>query len=220
MDASAAKSGQFNSKLSEQLMIKQALTLALEKIINKALSLNTRDNSVLSALENKQLTLLLTELNFALSFSVYQQKILVTSLSENSNCTITTSLRTLKELQKNHQLTELIKQDQLDISGDLKVAQQFANFAENLTIDWQSELAKYIGSFATYKLGRVAKAISSKFTFFVEQVQADSSEYLVHEKKLVVTKNQLDEFNYQVKNVDQQADNLLIRLADLDKQLT
>jgi len=204
--------------MTEQLMLKQALTLLLEKIINKALSLNINDNTELNGLNNKCLTLNLAELNFPLSFIVYQQQILVNSLAENSDCTITTSLKTLKDLQKNQQLTELIKQDKLDINGDIKLAQQFANIAQNLSIDWQSELAKHMGDIATYKLGRVAKTLANKFDFFKNQVQADSSEYIVHEQKLVVTKHQLNDFYQQVTQVSVKTDTLMQRLDALTKK--
>jgi ubiquinone biosynthesis protein UbiJ len=208
-----------SGKLGEQLMLKQALALILEKIINKALNLNINDSVELKSLNEKRVTIILDELDFPLSFSVYQQQVLVTSFTENSDCTITTSLKTLKELQKNQQLTELIKQDKLDIKGDIKLAQQFANVAQNLTIDWQTELAKHIGDFATYKLTRFGKNLVDKFKFLKNQVQADSSEYIVHEQKLVLTKNQLNEFNQQVNNVSEQAEQLMLRLATIEKQL-
>ncbi|MBL4911128.1 MAG: SCP2 sterol-binding domain-containing protein [Alteromonadaceae bacterium] len=209
-----------STKLGEQLMLKQALALALEKIINKALSLNINDNNKLKPLNEKCVTIILDELAFPLSFSVYQQQILVTSLAEHSDCTIITSLKTLKELQKNQQLTELIKQDKLDITGDIKLAQQFVNVAQNLSIDWQSELAKHIGDFATYKLTRLGKNLANKFNFFKNQVQADSGEYLVHEQKLVVTKDKINEFNQQVKLVNEQAEQLILRLAVIEKKLS
>ncbi len=208
-----------SDKLGEQLMLKQALALTLEKIINKALNLNINDSVELKSLNEKRVTIILDELNSPLSFSVYQQQILVTSFTEYSDCTIITSLKTLKELQKNQQLTELIKQDKLDITGDIKLAQQFANVAQNLTIDWQTELAKHIGDFATYKLTRFGKTLVDKIKFLKNQVQADSSEYIVHEQKLVITKNQLNDFNQQVNNVSEQAEQLMLRLATIEKQL-
>lgn len=207
-----------DNKVSDQLMLKQALALVLEKIMNKALTLNINNNTDLSALNNKCLTIILAELNFPLSFIIYQQKILVNSLTDNSDCTITTSLKTLKDLQKNQQLTELIKQDKLDINGDIKLAQQFANIAQNLTIDWQSELAKHIGDIATYKLGRVAKTLVDKVIFFKNQVQADSSEYIVHEQKLMITQNQMDNFCQQVEQINSQTDTLMLRLNALTKK--
>jgi len=205
--------------LGSQLMLKQALALALEKIINQALKLNINKNVELKPVNEKCLTIILDELNFPLSFSVFQQQILVTSLDENSDCSIISSVKTLKELQQNQQLTELIKQDKLDITGDIKIAQHFANIAQNLTIDWQSELAKYIGDVATYKLTRVAKTLADKFNFLKTQVQSDSSEYIVHEQKLVVTAQQLDDFYKQVNKIDEQTDQLMLRLTAIEQRL-
>jgi len=205
--------------LGSQLMLKQALSLALEKIINQALKLNINKSVELKPVNEKCLTIILDELNFPLSFSVFQQQILVTSSDEHSDCCIISSLKTLKELQQNQQLTELIKQDKLDITGDIKIAQHFANIAQNLTIDWQSELAKYIGDVATYKLTRVAKNLANKFSFLKAQVQSDSSEYIVHEQKLVVTAQQLNDFYQQVNKTGEQTEQLMLRLTAIEQHL-
>ena len=163
------------TKISDQLMFKQVLATALEKTINKVLSLNIHDNSALTDLSEQRLTMVLSELAFPLTLSVYQQQILVTSTDDNCNessineCIIKTSIGTLKELQQTQQLTELIKQDKLDIYGDIKIAQQFASLAQTLEIDWQSELAKHIGDFATYKLTRAGKTLAKKFSFLKKQ---------------------------------------------------
>jgi len=202
----------------EQLMLKQMLSAALEKIINQALSsnLNSQVNKQLQTLEGKQFTLILDELGFPLSFTVAAQQIVVTNLSD-SDCKIITSVKTLQQLKASQQLTELIKKNQLDIQGDLKIAQQFLAILEHIEIDWQSELAKHIGDVPTYKLGRLAQFLRQKINFTREQIHADVSEWLVHEKKLTVTKAQLDDFKQQVEQVNQQSEQLLSRLTLLEK---
>ena len=120
--------------MMNQIMHQQALCSVIERALNKVLSLNLNGVDVLLPLEQKTLTLFLAELAFPLSFSVDQQAILVTTLTERCDCRLTTSIASLVELQKNQQLTELIKQDKLDITGDIKVAQQFASLFENLSI--------------------------------------------------------------------------------------
>ena len=99
-------------------MFQQTLCSTLEFAINQALALNINDNNVLDSLEQKTLTIILTELGFPLSFSINENKILVTSLTERSDCTIKTSVSTLLELKKEQQITELIKQEKLDVQGD------------------------------------------------------------------------------------------------------
>ena len=196
-------------------MLQQTLCSTIEYAVNKALAFNIKGNNVLKALEQKTLTLVLTELGFPLSFSINENKILVTSLIERSDCTIKTSVKTLLELKKEQQITELIKQEKLDVQGDIKVAQLFANIAESLEIDWQSEIAKHIGDIPTYKLSKFGKNVAKIFNSATQQIQADASEWLVHEKRLVVTSSQLHRFSQQVSEVSRQADTLSERIQRL-----
>jgi len=202
------------------LMPQQLLASVLEKIMNTALSLNVNENDTFGVLTQKTIEVHLSELGFPLCFTVEQETILVTALTERSDCVLTTSLSTLSELQKTLQLTELIKQNKLDITGDLKVAQQFATLFENLTIDWQSEIAKHIGDIPTYKLGQFSLRLKDKFNFTTEQIKADSTEWLVHEKRLVVTKSQISDFCAQVSDVSDQANLIEQRMIALSNKLT
>jgi ubiquinone biosynthesis protein UbiJ len=202
-------------------MFQQTLCSTIELAVNQALALNINGNNVVSALEQKTLTILLTELGFPLSFSINENNVLVTSLTERSDCTVNTSVKTLLELKKEQQITELIKQEKLDVQGDIKVAQLFANIAESLEIDWQSEIAKHIGDIPTYKLSQFGKSLARKFNFASQQIQADATEWLVHEKRLVVTSSQLQDFNRQVSDINQQTDIIAERIQRLaDKAST
>ena len=200
-------------------MYQQALCASIELIINKALALNNNKVSAIHKLEQQSLTLNLTELGFPICFSVNKEKVLVTSLIERSQCTIETSVKTLLTLKQEQKLTELIKQEKLDVIGDIKVAQHFASIAENIDIDWQSEIAKQLGDVATYKLSRLGKSLSEKIVFAGEQIQADVSEWLVHEKRLVVTADQLNVFNQQVTHIAEQTDDIFTRIEQLANKL-
>ncbi len=206
------------ASLSNFLMIAQVLCSALEIIINKALSLNSADIS-LESFEQKTLTIELAELSFPLSFTANDNKILVRSLTEHSDCTVTTSLSVLRKLKAESDLTSLIKQNKLDIIGDIKLAQKFAALVENLNIDWQSELAKHIGDVTTYKLTQLGKKITKKITAVGQKVQNDTNEYIVHEQRLLVTKNQIDRFNDQVDSITIQVDKAAMRIEQLEKRI-
>jgi ubiquinone biosynthesis protein UbiJ len=199
-------------------MISQVLASTLEVMINKVLALSATRAS-LEQLTQKNLTLTLEELGFPLSFTVCNAsenpQVVVTALTEHADCTIKTSINTLRELKAEQQITELIKQDKLDLTGDIKVAQQFASVAESLDIDWQSELANYIGDIPTHKLLQLSKRVSAKVQFAAKQIKADASEYIVHEKRLVVTRSQVEQFNQQVFEVSKQVDDLNHRISKL-----
>lgn len=198
-------------KLAENLLLPQVLHAIIEAIINKALLLNINHVS-LANLEQKTLTLELAELTTALSFTVVDSKILVSGNVERSDCTIQTSLQTLTKLKAQQSLTELIKQGELDVVGDIKVAQQFSTLAEQLEIDWQSELAKHIGDVPTHKLFHFGNKITKKIKHTAKQLENDVSEYVVHEKRLVVTHSQVNTFNQNVQDIAAHVDNVSARL--------
>ncbi|NQZ21401.1 MAG: SCP2 sterol-binding domain-containing protein [Colwellia sp.] len=205
--------------INKQLMPQQALCSAIEFAVNQALALNIHGVKTLTVLEQKTFTMQLTELGFPLSFSVNDNKVLVTSLTERSDCTVQTSIKTLLALKKQQQITELIKQEKLNVIGDLKVAQQFANIAESLEIDWQSEIAKHIGDIPTYKLSQFGSSLVKKFNFVTQQIQADASEWLVHEKRLVVTASQINHFSQQVNELMSQTNDVAKRIEKLSNTI-
>jgi len=212
--------------LAQFIMTEQFLCKVLEVIINKALALNETNNnvSVLSKLDQKSMVVSIEEVGFPLCFTISHAvtnkvNILVTTLYERNDCHIKTSIKTLLALKKEQQLTTLIKQEKLDIQGDIKVAQQFAQLAENLNIDWESELAKHIGDIPTHKLGQFSQRMKERLSFAAEQIQADASEWLVHEKKLAATGNQISQFAENVEEVNSIANQLEQRILRLSKKI-
>jgi len=199
-------------------MFAQALSATLETLINQFLRYNLHGTRALKPLSGKTLTVKLAELPWPLSFTISHEKVHVTSSEEHYHCCLITSISTLFELNKNQQLTDLIKNDQLDIQGDLKVAQRFAEIAQTLDIDWQSELAKRIGDIPTYQLGQLGRQLRDKLNFAAKQIQADAGEWLVHEKRMIVTAAELDSFSLEVEQVEQQASALQQRLEQLINQ--
>jgi ubiquinone biosynthesis protein UbiJ len=201
------------------LMHKQLLTGTLETIINKVLSLDGQLCPALDALENKTLCLVLNELNFPLSFTITHHQVTVTGLTIKSDCFLQTSLKHLPEIKNAEALTQLIKSDLLIMEGDLKIAQQFANLAEQLDIDWQEQLALRIGDVATHKLSQLGQFISGKLNFAKTQIESDASEYLLHEQQLACGSAELDVFCHGVSQAEQACSALDKRLASLELAL-
>jgi ubiquinone biosynthesis protein UbiJ len=203
----------------EILMLPQLISAVVEWVINKAVALNSNKLISFARLHQKILTIELAELSSPLVFTVNvtdnQADITVTTQCEASDCVITTSLKTLKKLSANESLTQLIKQDELDVQGDIKIAQQFAQIAQALDIDWQSELAKYLGDVPTHKLVQFGQQVSQLLSNKGKKIEADFNEYIVHEQRLVVTRSQITYFNQQVDEISQETSSLATRLDKL-----
>ena len=206
--------------ISQQLMFAQTLSAILETVINQFLGYNLHGIRALKPLSEKTLTIKLAELPFPLSFTVSDEKILVSSNNEDNDCCLITSISSLIELKKEQQLTDLIKKDKLDIQGDLKVAQRFADIAQTLDIDWQSELAKRIGDIPAYKLGQLGRKLLKTLNFAGTKIQADASDWLIHQQRLIITATEMSYFNHDVENVEQQVSALSQRLDQLTKHIS
>ncbi len=204
--------------LANLLLLPQVLCSALEMIINKAIKLSAVDIS-LASLTQQTLTLELSELPFPLCVTVCDDKIIVGSETAQSDCTINSSVKILHQLKAGQELTHLIKQDKLAVNGDIKVAQQFSALFEKISIDWQSELAKYLGDIATHKLVNLSKKIGKNITSFSEKWQTDTGEYIVHEKNLTITKSQLNQLTLQIEQISTEIEAASRRIEQLAKKI-
>ncbi|WP_057830060.1 ubiquinone biosynthesis accessory factor UbiJ [Colwellia sp. TT2012] len=212
-------STQLNSKLRDSLLLPQVVTATLELIMNKALALNHNKAISFAELKQKTLTLELAELSFPLSFTVNTSDssavVIVRSQTDSSDCTIKTSIKALKKLKAKQSLTQLIKQDELDVSGDIKIAQQFTHITQSLAIDWQSELARHLGDVPTHKLLQFSDKISKSISATAKQIETDISEYLVHEKRLLVTISEVTVFNRQAKELANEVNVISARIDQI-----
>ncbi len=199
-------------------MPKQALTAALEIIINKALSLDPDSQANLEAINGRSLTVNLREFDFPLTFIAEQKSMLVVANNTSEDCVLTTSLSTLGKLRQSSLITSLIKSGELDIEGDPKIAQQFARLGEQLSIDWEQQLAHRIGDVGAYKVHQLALSIGKKLQFAKQQISQDASEFLLHEQPMLVASHQQHDFTLAVTLLEQQTQELDARLTNLIEQ--
>lgn len=203
----------------EQLMPKQMLTAIIEIIINKALSLDSNISEPLSKLNGKNLTLVISELDFPITLNVELNTISVLASHLSDDCVIHSNFASLAKLKQTELLTSLIRSGDLDIVGDLKIAQQFAGLAEQLNIDWEKQLADRIGDTPAFKLNSLGAKLLKKLNFAKAQISQDASEYLLHEKRLLVTDFELRVFNSNVDKAELELVKLQSKLDSLAQRI-
>lgn len=201
-----------------ELMHQQLLTSTLEFIAKQAIALDPKTQQSLSALNGKSMTVILDELGFPLCFTVSDSAVLVTSRQEEQ-CVIQCNLAALSKMKDASALTQMIKDDELVLAGDINIAQQFSAIAQQLNIDWSGELAKRIGDVPTHKFTQLANSLLDKMRFAKQQIQQDSSEWLLHEVKAAAHKTQVADFNLHVEKLEQQANKLAVRIAKLSNSI-
>lgn len=152
----------------------------------------------LQQLQGKQLAFVLKELKLTLVLGAAGDGLLFNQHDEAVDCRISTDLASLRLLADPSQLTRLIKADALQIDGDLQVAQQFAQFLQQLDPDWQTALAGYLGDAAAHRLLRTLRQLSCYCQQKWQQLQQGQLEFVQDELQLTPARIEYDVFNQEL----------------------
>jgi len=155
----------------------------------------------------------LKELDIPLYFVISDQQIDVLNKFEGqTDCTIRVSFSALKQLQDNHQLTNLIKSGELEVEGDIQLVQQFANLLTDMKIDWEEHLSQKVGDVVAHKF-----CYHTKQLFTVTQskaIEKQAALYITEEAKLAPSGLEVAYFCDQVNTLETETDKLLLKLDE------
>ncbi|MFT5161766.1 MAG: ubiquinone biosynthesis protein UbiJ [Alteromonadaceae bacterium] len=162
----------------------QLITSMLEAAVNKLYKLDPTFAQRSSPLVGKRLLVEVAEAKVPLTFVVGLDRFNVLSRkSEENDCAIKTSLAALKELNDPNQITRLIKDGQLSLTGDLHVAQQFSQLLKETDIDWEEHLSEYLGDGLAHK-------VASRFRHFGQLLASKNQDF-----DRIITEFSQDEIN-------------------------
>jgi len=176
-------------------LLPQLVCALAEQLSRKAIALDPACQPKLRQLQGTQLGFALKELKLTLVISAGADSLLFNQHDEAVDCRISTDLASLRLLGDPSQLTRLIKSDALQIEGDLQLAQQYANFLQQLNPDWQGALAGYLGDAATHKLVRVIQQLQSYCSLKWQQLQQSQVELVQDELKLTPVRAEYELFS-------------------------
>lgn len=126
---------------------------ALETGLNKLQELDGSSKKQRKKLAERVIAITFKEFNKSLYFVISEQQIdILSSFDGSTDCTIQLSVFALNDLKNNQKLTMLIREGQLDVIGDIQLAQQFAQLITTMDIDWEALLANKIGDVLAHKL--------------------------------------------------------------------
>lgn len=180
------------------MLIQQLAHSIIEPAVNKLLNFDEQANVKLSKLESKSLSVCLTDLSINIKLMVQSNRLLLSSNTEGYDCLITTSSRYLRSLSDASQLTKLIKQDNLDLDGDLAIAQAFSELLLNNGIDWQALLASYFGDALAHTIATSVKAMAENIKVKTKDMDYTVSTAITEELKLSPHYNEVSQFVDQV----------------------
>lgn len=197
-------------------MIKHKLLKIAEKMINKAISFDEIATQRLKIFHDKCFQFELSDMEQSF-FVTIENNYVSMELANKREVTLlisSTSTDLLAVL-----LSKKMSSGRLLIQGDIELAQQLQSFISSLDIDWEGELAKLIGDIPAHFLGNLFRRTGRAITHVFSSLQENTIEYLQEEVRLLVVKEECEDFLSSVDNLTADYERLRVRVEYLQNKM-
>lgn len=189
--------------------------MMLSRLFAQLLSLAHRHNAAvdLSPLEGRSFVLSIDELPQDIAIVVENQHITVLPAEQIPVADVTISGNVKAILAMIQDTDEGLDSDELYIAGKMNTAKRFQTFLASLSVDWESFLSQFLPTEIAQK-GTAAIEQSIHFAKGgAEQLRQSLQHYLIHDKKILVTQAELQDFSKDIAAIHQRLDNLITQLS-------
>ena len=107
----------------------------------------------------------------------------------------------------------------VQLSGDVALLQRLQRIAQQLDLDWDGWLARWLGDVPTHYLSQGAKASQQWLTQFEQRMAQNLNEYLHEEQRLLPSAIELENFYHKIDELRDDSERLLQRMSLLEKQV-
>ena len=194
---------------------------AVETAINVWLKLDSETLPRFAELDGKIICLHITGLDFNLYFfpSASGIQVLGNYPSEEDggmvDATIHGSPMALIKLSTSNNAGETMLKSDVEIDGDMHVAETFSSILKEVDIDWEELLSKLVGDIVAHQAGQVTRGASSWFKDTVEAMKLNTGEYISEESKLSPADTEISAYMEQVDDIRMGVDRLTARINNL-----
>jgi ubiquinone biosynthesis protein UbiJ len=204
----------------------QLVTSGVELAMNQWLKLDDDSQQRLKKLSGKSLQVTIKELPWPLLFSFSEQidvRTVVTPENDSEpspepvDCLIELNLETLPKLKDSSQLTQLIQQKQLNLIGDMYVAQTFSALLKDLDVDWEEQLSHYTGDVMAHQTFTTMRALFDTAKSQIEQGAIELGEHLTQSNSIAVKPSEMLEFSRSVNDLRSASERLSARIVLLEQ---
>ena len=197
-------------------MLANALLSLVERIINQLLQLDPQLQGKLAAIADKQLLIEIRDWQQSILCVYSDEQIHLYSTQERSfDCMISADINTLLALKDPSMLTQLIRQDKLDLQGDLNLAQGFSNAFAELDIDWPEHFSRYIGDAPAQQLWLSIQALKRRGSQTKSKLENTLTTLCQDELAVTIHPLELAEFKQQNRQLKSQVSQLEMRINAL-----
>lgn len=163
----------------------QQFSPSFERAVNGALTMDPGAEKKLKPLNGCVLEIRINNLNQSLFVAAKDGQISFLSAEHAPTVTMTSSLVGFLKLAASRDSASMLNSGELEFSGDAVRAQQIQRFTEQLDIDWEGLLAKFIGDTPAKFLSSGAKQSITIAKTFTQNFIRDLEEFVKYELRLI-----------------------------------
>lgn len=200
------------------MQIPTPLLSAIETAINAWLKLDAETLPRFASLDGKIIRLHITGLDLNLYFFPSASGIQVQGNypSEEDggvvDATIHGSPMALIRLGTSNNAGETLLKSDVEIEGEMQVAEKFSEILREVDIDWEELLSKLVGDVVAHQAGQVTRNISGWFKESAEAMKLNTAEYISEEAKLSPADAEVRYYMDQVDDMRMDVDRLEARV--------
>ena len=187
--------------------------IAIDKAINAYLQLGDNVSSKLAKLDDKLVAIELRGLNTNLYFIRDNDKLSVRSFAdETPDAIISATPLMLAQMAVQKNADKALFAGQMKITGDLVAAQTLQDILSGADIDWEEHLSSLVGDVMAHQVSRGLRGLFNWTDNSQSSLQADLSEFLLHEAKLLPDRQDLNNFLDDVDTLRSDIERFSVRL--------
>ena len=192
------------------------VTAVLETSLNALVRQDPLSLQNLLRLKGRILRVRFTDINKQLIFFFSQQIDILAQFEGEVNCDLMLPLSAAPKLKDKSNLTSLIKQDLLQVEGDLDLAHQFSLLLNGLNPDIEQYLSYYTGDIFAHTFVRGIHKVQKNIKHALKKQETYVSACVTEEWRLVPGMLEMAYFSDGIDDLSRQVSSLELRLSALE----
>ncbi|MFC0117464.1 SCP2 domain-containing protein [Pseudoalteromonas xiamenensis] len=136
-------------------------------------------------------------------------------IEDKGDCWVSADFNTLTRLQDPSLLTQLIRQNELDLDGDIHLARAFSKAFSNMDIDWAEHFSNYLGDAPAQQLFDFMVNTKNQGQKHAGSLRQILTQLCQDELKVTIHPLELVQFTEHTRQLKQQVDSLEQRINAL-----
>ncbi|WP_070970895.1 ubiquinone biosynthesis accessory factor UbiJ [Vibrio sonorensis] len=191
------------------------VTAVIETSLNTLIKDNPDLLARLMRLKGQSVQVHIKEIDKTLTFIFSQQVDVLANYEGKPDCYLSLNLSVLPELREQANITRLIKQDKLELEGDIQLAQRFAALMTDSKPDIEEWLSRLTGDVVAHTIVKGASNLGGFVKEEAKRHQDHLGQVLTEEWKIAPAPLEIAHFCDQVDDVKSQASRIEVRLNKL-----